>query len=187
MHAEIIKIVETLNAGGIILYPTDTIWGVGCDATNTTAIRKIKAIKQRNDAKALLVLCENTQTLKNYVCNFPEKAVEIERNSAKPVTIIYSGIKNISPELLAEDGSLGIRIPRFDFCLDLLKAFGKPIVSTSANLSGANPPLSYNDISKEIIESADYVVKDYHNYSTPFSGSKIVKIDEVGNISVIRE
>ena len=187
MQQEINEIVKVLQKGGTILYPTDTIWGVGCDATNAAAIQRVKKIKQRDDRKALLVLCENMQSVQDYVCDFPEKATEIEQNSEKPVTIIYPKIKNIPEELLAEDGSLGIRIPRFDFCIDLLNAFGKPIVSTSANISGTPSPLNYEDISKEVLESVDYIVKDFHKYSTPYSGSKIVKINTDESVVVIRE
>lgn len=187
MHNEISHIIQVLKKGGVILYPTDTIWGIGCDATNLEAIQKIKHIKQRDDRKALLVLCESMQSVKEYVCDFPEKAIDLEQTSEKPITIIYPQIKNIPNELLAEDGSLGIRIPRFDFCIDLLKAFQKPIVSTSANISGTPPPFNYNQISKQITQSVDYIVKDFHNYITPFSGSKIVKINTDQSIDIIRE
>lgn len=187
MHKEIPHIINILKSGGVILYPTDTIWGIGCDAKNPDAIEKVKQIKHRAEDKSLLILCEDMDSVRNYVESFPEIAVLIEKESKKPVTIIYPNIKNIPKELLAQDGSLGIRIPRFDFCIKLLKAFKNPIISTSANISGMQSPQSFGDISDKIKDSVDYIVKDFHEYKTPFTGSKIVKIDSEDNIIMIRE
>ena len=187
MHNEIEHIVEILRRGGTILYPTDTIWGIGCDATNPDAVKKVKDIKQRADAKSFLVLCRDMEQVAAYAAEIPPEAMTLHSNSNKPTTIIYPKIKNISTAILATDGSLGIRIPNFDFCNELLKAFGRPIVSTSANRSGEASPLSFNDISDEVKLAVDYVVKDFHNYISPFAASRIVKLNNSGEITVLRD
>src|SRR5512135_2173629 len=135
MTEDIRAAVETLKKGGIILYPADTIWGLGCDATNEDAVRKIFRIKERQDAKSMLVLLDDENKLTGYVTEIPEIAWSILEVTEKPITIIYPGARNLAAGLVAEDGSIGIRIVKDDFCRQMIRTFGKPVVSTSANIS----------------------------------------------------
>lgn len=180
------KILETLKSGGTILYPTDTIWGIGCDATNLEAVQKIFDIKRREPSKSMIILVENEKRLQDLV-DVPEMAWEIMDLSEKPVTIIYETVRNLPDELLAEDGSIGIRVVKHDFCKKLISKLDKPLVSTSANLSGSKSPLKFSDISEEIINSVDYVVEDPEDKVSEFSGSSIIKVWNDGRIKVIRE
>jgi L-threonylcarbamoyladenylate synthase len=186
MNSEIHKIVEVLNSGGIILYPTDTIWGIGCDATNKTAVEKIYKIKQREDSKTMLMLLESESRLQQYINIVPEIAYQLIEVADKPLTIIYPGAKNLAPNLVADDGSIGIRIPNDEFCQKLLARFKKPIVSTSANISGATSPSKFSDIDEKIIDAVDYVVTRKQKDNQPGQPSSIIKIGVGGEIKLIR-
>lgn len=180
------KALDTLKNGGTILYPTDTIWGIGCDATNVDAIKKIYDIKNRDANKSVIILVENENRLQDLV-DVPEMAWEIIDVSVKPVTIVYETVKNLPKELLAEDGSIGIRLVKDDFCKRLIGKLNKPIVSTSANLSGQKSPITYNDISEEIINAVDFSVEENREKISTYTGSSVIKIWNDGRIKVLRE
>ena len=158
MVEEIRKACEVLQAGGLILYPTDTIWGIGCDATNEEAVRKVYELKKRMDNKAVLVLTDSTAKLNMYVSDIPDIAWDLIEVADKPLTIIYAHAKNLAPNLLGEDGSVGIRITKEEFSHRLCERFRKPLVSTSANISGETAPMNFQDISEEIKNGVEYVV-----------------------------
>lgn len=179
------KTINNLIKGEIILYPTDTVWGIGCDATNEVAVKKIYKLKNREESKSLIILVDSIEMLREYLDEIPEKAIEILNNSKKPTTIIYKNPKNLAKNTIASDNTIAIRIPKNDFCLQLIKEFGKPIVSTSANISGKPTPKSFRDISKSILQSVDYVV-DLQQDNTTEKSSTILKIDG-DSVIVIRE
>lgn len=184
---DIVKAVEVLRSGGIILYPTDTIWGIGCDATNPAAVNRIYEIKQRQDTKSMLVLMENPNLLSSYIAEVPEIAWELIEVADTPLTIIYPGAKNLAANLLAKDGSIGIRITNEAFTQQLIQRFRKPVVSTSANISGQKSPQNFADISDEIKKSVDFIVEfrqDDPSRSTP---SSIIKLGVGGQIEIIRK
>lgn len=183
---DFIKVIEILQSGGSILYPTDTIWGIGCDATNTDAIKKIFEIKKRETNKSLIILVESEKRLQDLV-DVPEIAWQIMDLSEKPVTIVYDKPKNLPKELLAQDGSIGIRVVKNDFCKTLITKLNKPLVSTSANLSGQKSPMKYSDISDEIKNSVDYIVEEFHDKVSEFSGSSVLKVWNNNQIKVLRE
>lgn len=187
MEEDIRKVLEVLRLGGIILYPTDTIWGIGCDATNSQAVSKIFRLKKRKDSKSMLVLVDEAGRLNQYVREIPEICYEINDVSDKPVTIIYPGARNLAHELIAEDGSAGIRITRDEFCKKLISRFKKPIVSTSANISDNPPPASFNDIDEAIINGVDYAVLWRRNDKTKAKPSSIIKVGLRGEIEIIRK
>jgi L-threonylcarbamoyladenylate synthase len=180
------KIIELLKSGGTILYPTGTIWGIGCDATNADAIKKISKIKKREKSQPMVILVENDKRLQD-LAEVPEIAWEIMDLSEKPVTIIYETVRNLPKELLAEDGSVGIRVVKNDFCKKLITKLNAPLVSTSANLSGFKSPLKLSDISDEIKNAVDFVVEDPEDKVSEFSGSSIIKIWNDSRIKIIRE
>jgi len=186
MNNEIHKIVDILNNGGIILYPTDTIWGIGCDATNKSAIERIYKIKQREDSKAMLVLIGSEARLEQYIKEVPDIAYQLIEVVDKPLTIIYPGAKNLAANLIAEDGSIGIRIPNDEFCQNLLARFKKPIVSTSANISGTASPAIFSEIDEKIIKSVDYVVSWRQDETQPGLPSSIIKFGVGGEFKIIR-
>lgn len=179
-------IIEVLKSGGTILYPTDTIWGIGCDAKNTEAIQKIFEIKKREPSQSFIILVENDKRLQDLV-DVPEIAWEIMDLSEKPVTIIYETVKNLPKELLAEDGSIAIRVVKNDFCKKLITKMNAPLVSTSANLSGSKSPLKFSDISADIINAVDFVVEDLEDKVSEYSSSSIIKIWNDSRIKIIRE
>lgn len=187
MEEDIKKALEILKNGGIILYPTDTIWGLGCDATNETAVERIYQIKQRSDQKSMLVLLDNPAKIPTYVNEMPDVAWDLIELSNKPLTIIYSDAKNLAKNLIADDGSIGIRISNDEFNQKLIQRFRKPIVSTSANLSGSTSPQNFNEINQEIIDSVDYVVKWKQDDFTKANPSSIIKLANNGEIKIIRE
>jgi L-threonylcarbamoyladenylate synthase len=187
MESDINKAVEVLKAGGVILYPTDTIWGIGCDATSSKAVNKVYKIKQRSSASPLLVLLDDEKKITQYVKEVPDILWDLLKNIDAPTTIIYPSAKNLAKELLARDGSIGIRIAKNEFCQKLIGAFGKPIVSTSANLSGAKPPVTFRDISPALIEKADYVIESYRNVINKIKASTIIKIKPNGEFEIIRQ
>jgi len=177
----------TLRNGGIILYPTDTIWGLGCDATNPSAIEKIFRIKSRSGSKSLLVLVNGEQMLDRYVKDIPEISYELTGVSDDPLTIIYPEGKNLAEGVCSDDGSVGIRICRDEFCNELITRFKKPIVSTSANLSGNPSPENFSTIEKSVIDQVDYVVKYRQNDRQKQSASPVIKIELNGTIKIIRQ
>jgi L-threonylcarbamoyladenylate synthase len=176
-----------LKIGGIILYPTDTIWGLGCDATNPSAIEKIFRIKSRSGSKSLLVLVNGDQMLERYVKNIPEISYELTGVSDDPLTIIYPEGKNLAKGVCGDDGSVGIRICRDEFCNELITRFRKPIVSTSANISGQPSPGNFYAIEKSVIEQVDYVVKYRQDDRQIQSVSPVIKIESNGTIKIIRQ
>jgi L-threonylcarbamoyladenylate synthase len=186
MDKDISRCLEVLRSGGVIAYPTDTIWGLGCDATRPDAVEKIYSIKQRNQAQSLLVLLEHEGRLARYLKEVPEIAYQLIEVSDKPLTIIYPEARNLAPNLLAEDGSIGIRIVKDLFCEKLLAAFRKPIVSTSANLHGQKSPAVFTEIAEEILEKVDYVVQWRQEDTRRNTASSILKIGQKGEISIIR-
>ena len=186
MHNDLKKALDVLHAGGIILYPTDTIWGIGCDATNEKAVQRIYQIKKREDSKSMLVLMENINFLSRYVEEVPEIAYDLIELSDKPLTIIYPGAKNLAKNLIARDGTLGIRLTSEDFTRQLIQRFKKPIVSTSANISGTPAPAIYDEIDPEIISSVDYVVEYRQDDLTKATPSSIIKLGVGGEIEILR-
>lgn len=181
--------VAVLRKGGIILYPTDTVWGIGCDATNAAAVRKVFEIKQRADAKALITLVGSEAQLERAVEGIPEVAYQLIEFSDKPITIVYDGIaphSGIAAELLAPDGTIGVRVTREEFSRQLCLAFGKPIVSTSANISGQPTASFYSEISPEIIAAADYVCTSRRDDRTPAKPSTVMRLSSDGLFKVIR-
>ena len=184
---DIKEAVRVMRAGGIILYPTDTIWGLGCDATNEEAVKKIYALKQRPDSKSMLVLTDHEAKLERIVDEVPEVAYNLIEVSEKPLTIIYSGAKNLAPNLIAQDGSVGIRITKEAFSKALCEAFRMPIVSTSANISGQPSAHNFAEISDEIKQGVDYIVKYRQNDFSKASPSSIIKLEKGGVVTIIRE
>lgn len=187
MQDEIIKTLEVLRAGGVILYPTDTVWGLGCDATNEKAVKRIFEIKKREDAKSMLVLIDNPGKLQSYVEDVPDMAWDLVEMTEKPLTIIYPGARNLAQNLIAKDKSIGIRITNDDFSKKLCSQFRKPIVSTSANISGEPTPSNFSQISEEIKSAVDYVVKFRQNDSSHPKPSSIIKLDKGNVFKLIRE
>lgn len=180
------KTIEILKNGGTILYPTDTIWGIGCDATNVEAIQKIFEIKKREPSKSVIILVESEKRLQDLV-DVPEMAWEIIDLSEKPVTIVYENPRNLPKELLAEDGSIAIRLVKNEFCKKLISKLNKPLVSTSANLSGQKSPMKFSDISSEILNAVDYAVEENRDVVSKYSGSSVIKIWSDNRIKVLRE
>ncbi|HEY3370354.1 MAG TPA: L-threonylcarbamoyladenylate synthase [Prolixibacteraceae bacterium] len=179
--------LEVLQKGGVILYPTDTIWGLGCDACNEEAVKRIYTIKNRVDSKSMLVLMENAGLLERYVDQVPEIAFDLIEVTDKPLTIIYDGAKNLAKNLVAEDGSIGIRITTEAFSSDLIRRFKRPIVSTSANLSGKPSPACFDQIDQQIIDAVDYVVKYRQDDTHKATPSSIMKLGRGGEIKIIRQ
>lgn len=187
MNEEIKKACQVMREGGVILYPTDTIWGIGCDATNEDAVRRVYEIKQRADSKAMLVLVDSAVKVDFYVQDVPEVAWDLIELTDKPLTIIYSGARNLALNLLAEDGSVGIRVTSEEFSKRLCQQFRKAIVSTSANVSGQPSPQNFSEISEEIKAAVDYIV-DYRREETgKAKPSSIIKLDKGGVIKIIRQ
>jgi len=180
------KLLETLKSGGIILYPTDTIWGIGCDATDDEAVMKIFKLKNRDQNKPLIILVESEKRLQDLV-EVPAVAWDIMDLSEKPITIVYDAPKGISKNLLAEDGSIGIRLVKDEFCKRLISKLNKPIVSTSANFSGEKSPKSFADISQKLINEVDAVAEDQINRVSKWEASSIIRVWSDGRIKVIRE
>lgn len=187
MTEDIKNSLETLRKGGTILYPTDTIWGIGCDATNFEAVKKIYELKKRNDSKQMLVLLDDVSRLNEYITQVPDIAFDLIKIAEKPLTIIYPGAKNLPPGLYAEDGSIGIRITNDQFCKNLVAQFKKPIVSSSANLSNQPYPSDFSEISPEILKAVDYIVKWRQNDFSKSKPSAIIKIGINGEVQVIRQ
>lgn len=177
--------LKVLEQGGVILYPTDTIWGIGCDATNSLAVKKIFELKRRPGSKAMISLVESLEKLEEYVDKIPETAKEKYNSILSPLTIILDNAHSISPSLISEDGSAAFRIPRLNYTAELCKRFGKPVVSTSANFAGEPSALSFDEISSEIKAGVDYIC-EFGRDNKNASPSKIIKINSVGEIAIIR-
>ena len=187
MNEDIKRAIEVLREGGIILYPTDTIWGIGCDATNEEAVEKLYAIKQRDKSKSMLVLLDNPGRLQAYIQDVPDVAWDLIDLTDKPLTIIFNNAKNLAPNLINSDGSIGIRITTEDFSRNLCTRFRRPIVSTSANTAGQTAPLNFSDIDPEIIKQVDYVVKYRQEEAYNQTPSSIIKLGSSGEIEIIRK
>jgi L-threonylcarbamoyladenylate synthase len=187
MQNDIRNAVEVLKSGGIILYPTDTIWGIGCDATNPEAVARIYQIKQREDSKSMLVLMENPALLERYVNDVPEVAWDLVEISTTPLTVIFPGAKNLASNLIAVDGSVGIRFTKEVFTIKLLQRFRRPIVSTSANISGQKSPAFFDEISEEIKSKMDYIVEYRQSDINPAQPSSVIKLWPGGRIDIIRK
>jgi L-threonylcarbamoyladenylate synthase len=186
MKEEIIKARDTLSNGGIILYPTDTIWGLGCDATNEAAVNRIFGIKNRQDKRQMLILVAGYEDIADFVEDVPEIAIDFIIAANRPLSIIFQNAINLAPSLIGQDRTIGIRVVRDEFCKELIREFGKPIISTSANISGTPPPDSFAHIDDRIKESVDYIVKWRQDDLTPASPSDIIKFGEDGEIIKIR-
>ena len=184
---QIEKAVAVLKAGGVILYPTDTIWGIGCDATNEAAVEKVFALKQRSDSKSLIILAGDMNMVGRYVREIPEMAVTVESLSDKPLTIIYPEGINLASNVTAEDGSIAIRIPKNDFCVELVRSFGRPIVSTSANVSGTPAPRRYADITDSVKASVNLSIDPSFDQGSTGKASSIIKLGLHNEVQVIRE
>ena len=186
MEKDIQNSLKVLKKGGIILYPTDTIWGIGCDATNPLAVDQIFRIKKRIDSKSLLVLLDDPKKLSTYVAEIPEIAWELIEVSDQPLTIVYPGGINLASTIFHNDGSVGIRITGDLFCKGLIRQLGRPIISTSANISGESSPATYMDISEEIKSSVDYIVKWRQDDTVRKTPSPVIKLGLKGEIEIIR-
>jgi len=183
---DIEKSLAALNSGGVLLYPTDTVWGTGCDATCAKAVERIYVIKQRCETRAMLALVDSYEMLAEYVEYLPDIARRLISEAVRPLTIIYPRAKNLAPNLVSDDGSIGIRIVNEPFCCELIRAFGKPIVSTSANISGSPTPSMFCEISAEVASSVDYVVSWRQDDTQPAEPSSIIKLNIDGSYNVIR-
>ena len=187
MRDEVINCAKALVDGKVILYPTDTIWGIGCDATNNKAVQKIFKIKKRHEQKSLIILLDKANKLEKYVKKVPEIVYDLIKSVDKPLTIIYPDAKNLAKGVIAKDKSIAIRIVKDEFCQRIINLLDKPIVSSSANLSGEKPPLVFSKISDEIINKVDYVV-DYNKFLIKeVKPSTIIKIKQDGEFTVIRQ
>ena len=187
MKKEIQNSLNALYKGEVILYPTDTVWGIGCDATNYDAINKIYNIKNRDPSKSMIVLIDKLNRLYSYVQNPPEMAFDMMEMNPEPLTIVFDKAKNLPENLVAEDGSIAFRLVKDSFCTQLIERFKKPIVSTSANFSNQETPLSFSDIDQKLIEQADYTVKlkqEIKRYKKP---SSVIKLSNDGQIKILRK
>ncbi|MDR2388784.1 MAG: threonylcarbamoyl-AMP synthase [Tannerellaceae bacterium] len=186
MTEEVIKACDVMKDGGVILYPTDTIWGIGCDATNEKAVQKVYKLKQRLDKKAMLILIDTSAKLEIYVDKVPDIAWQLIEAADKPLTVIYEKGKNLAGNLLAEDGSIGIRVTKEAFSQALCERFVKPVVSTSANVSGEPSPAGYGEISDFIKEGVDYIVNYRPKDGYKAAPSGIIRLGAGGIFQIIR-
>lgn len=187
LQDEIKKAVEVLRKGGVILYPTDTVWGIGCDATNAEAVKRVYEIKKRADSKALICLVDSESRLCRYVRNVADVTWDMIELSTKPLTVIFDSATGLAENLLAEDGSVGIRVTREEFSKELCYRFQKPIVSTSANISGEPTAMTFDEIDDEIKNAVDYVVRYNQRCKEKHMPSSIIKISASGEFTIIRE
>jgi L-threonylcarbamoyladenylate synthase len=187
MDEDITQAVKVLSEGGIILYPTDTIWGIGCDATNAAAVDKIFRLKQRSNTKAMIILLDSENRLQQYIREVPEIAWQLIEVDDKPLTIIYHGAKNLAANLVAENGSIGIRIVKDLFCQKLIGRLRRPIVSTSANISGQKSPANYDEITMEIRDGVNYIVKWRQKETGSGQASSIIELGASGEFKILRQ
>ncbi len=187
LRDEVANAFKVIQDGGIILYPTDTIWGIGCDATNTEAVKKIYRLKQRDEAKSMIILLDTENKLQSYVTEVPEVAYDLINYAENPLTLVMPGARNISPALISNDGSIGVRIVKHQFCEQLIQRMRKPLVSTSANISGKPSPQYFSQIDQEIIEGVDYVVDiDQHSMEIK-NPSTIMRLEPNGTFVFLRK
>ncbi len=186
MEEDIKTAIDVMKKGGIILYPTDSIWGIGCDATNADAVKRIYELKRRTDNKAMLVLIDSADNIEKYVEEVPEIAYQLMELSEKPITIIYDNAYNLAHNILGDGNSIGIRVSREKFSHELCKAFRKPIVSTSANISGDPVASIYAEINEDVKAGVDYIVKYRQNDTTPHNASSIIKLASDGSFKILR-
>lgn len=184
---EIEKAVKVMKNGGIILYPTDTVWGIGCDALNAKAVEKIYKIKKRSESKSLIILLNNYEDLEKYIPRIPDITIDLISSLSKPVTVIYDSSQNLPRNLSAPDGTIAIRVVKDEFCRDLISALGHPIISTSANISGEPTPLVHSQISEEISKQVDYCVQLFQDQFNQAKPSTIIRLFSDGNYEVIRD
>jgi L-threonylcarbamoyladenylate synthase len=187
LKQEIDAAVKVLKEGGVILYPTDTVWGIGCDAADREAVARVFEIKERADAKSLITLVADADMIGRYVKVIPQMAIELIEVNDKPMTIIYPGAMGLAENVVAEDGSVGIRIPQSEFCRQLCRRFGGAIVSTSANISGEEAPATFEDINASILDAVDHIVDPFYEDGATGVSSQIIKVGLDGEIKVIRE
>ena len=183
---DIEKSLKVLESGGTLLYPTDTIWGIGCDATNRSAVEKVYRIKSRSEAKSLIILIDSIEKLSLYIEKVPDITEDLLASISTPVTIIYSNARKLASNVIAADGTIAIRIVKDDFCAELIRRFGKPIVSTSANISGSDAPVVYSQVADEIKNAADYTVTYKQDYFTRSKPSTIIRLNDDGMYTIIR-
>ncbi|HOI88715.1 MAG TPA: L-threonylcarbamoyladenylate synthase [Lentimicrobium sp.] len=184
---EIRKTVNVLRNGGVILYPTDTVWGLGCDALNAKAVDKVYKIKKRHESKSLIILLSSFESLEQYVQKVPEITEDLISSIERPVTVIYDNARNLPKNVTASDGTIAIRIVRDAFCKNLIEALGHPLISSSANISGEPTPLVFSRISQDIIDSVDYCVQLYHDQFVQAKASSIIRLYTNGEYKVIRD
>lgn len=186
MKEDILKASDVLKNGGIILYPTDTIWGIGCDATNKEAIKKIYRLKKRDEKKSMIILVAEPKEIESYVSIPSQKLLDFLALQEMPATAIFENAINLPSVLINEDGTVAIRIIKDDFCRELIKESNVPLVSTSANISGENYPRNYEEISEEIKNGVDYIVQHRRNDLNLYEPSSIIKLNRAGNIEKVR-
>ena len=186
MNQEINNSLKVISSGGIILYPTDTIWGVGCDATNQKAVDKIYKLKGRIEGKSLLVLVDSLEMIHEYVQDADPRIMDLVASYDRPLTVIYPRAKNVAKRVAAADRTIGVRVAKDEFCQTLIKEFGKAIVSTSANLSGEPAPVLYSQISDEIKNGTDYIVNLYHSRVSSMKPSRIIRVKDNGDFEIVR-
>lgn len=184
---EVDEAVRTLRQGGIILYPTDTVWGLGCDATNAEAVDRIYRLKRSENKKSMLVLCASADMVVRYVNRAPGIAFEVMEMATSPLTAILPGAAGVAPNLIPDEGTLGVRIPDHEFCRRMLRAFGKPVVSTSANISGEPTAVGLQDVTREIVDGVDFVVNPRFEGKPTRKASSIIAFGEGGEVKIIRE
>lgn len=187
LQQEVEATLEVLRKGGIILYPTDTVWGIGCDATNEESVARIYALKRSENKKSMLVLCGSADMAVRYVNRAPGIAFEVQEMATSPLTLILPGATGVAPNLIPEEGTLGIRIPDHEFCREVLRRFNRPIVSTSANISGEPAPKRLPEIAREIIDGVDYVVDPRFEGHPTGKPSSIIAFTEEGGVKIIRQ
>lgn len=187
MKEEISKALDVLRKGGVILYPTDTVWGIGCDATNQEAVARVYEIKKREDSKSLVLLAADIDMICRYVKEIPEMAVQLVEVNDKPMTIIYPGAQGLPANAVAEDGTVAMRIPMMDFCRQLASRLGRPLVSTSANMSGEPTPKKFSEIPQEIKGAVDHIVDPSLEAGATGRASSIIKVGLDYSIQIIRK
>ncbi|MDG2330570.1 MAG: L-threonylcarbamoyladenylate synthase [Flavobacteriales bacterium] len=186
MNNTIQEAIKVLRNGGVILYPTDTIWGLGCDATNEEAVLKLLKIKQRSDSKSLIILLDQDHKINRIAKDIPDAAWDIIDHAQKPTTIVLDGAYNLAPSVIAADGSVGIRICKMEFCQQLINKLNKPLVSTSANYSGCPSPINFSNVDSTIKKQVDFVIDLPKYYQSKGIASSIIKLDKNSNVTIIR-
>jgi len=186
MKEEVEKAIKVLQSGGVLIYPTDTVWGIGCDATNEQAVTRVFDIKQRSESKSLIILVDGIDMLQNYIPFIPEVIYGILNESKRPTTVVYDHPKGLAPNVVAQDDTVAIRIVKHQFCEDLIHHFGKPIVSTSANISNLKTPGSFSEIDHSLLNRVDYIV-NLPQKESQNRASQIIKVNDLGEIEYIRK